>query len=343
MKKKTKNRGEWSELYAFCKLMLDNRLPFGDSEGTANDKDYVTVLSLAHNHIDTIYSIKDAKKINIIKSDGSGEVEFFISEILDEDKLDEVLKDIKSGVGRTFEMKSFNQITERLDIQKFKGDSSSKADLSISYTYEDIALPLDPVGIKSFIGGAPTLLNSSAVTNFTYEIKGYKGTVADINSISSRSAVKDRVKEIISQGAKLEFVCCGSDVHEENLRKVDSLMPEMLASALLHYYSGKGNLLSELVSEEQKVIRFKEYLKAVLLGMFSSKVWDGQYTSNGTIVIQNGGSLTLFHVMKDSTLKNYLFNKTKFDTPSTTKYKFGKIYTENGKFFIKLNLQIRNI
>ncbi|MCQ2740142.1 MAG: HpaII family restriction endonuclease [bacterium] len=36
-------------------------------------------------------------------------------------------------------------------------------------------------------------------------------------------------------------------------------------------------------------------------------------------------------------------NNTRLETPSTTKYDFRYIYQENGKNYIKLNLQIRFI
>ena len=39
-----------------------------------------------------------------------------------------------------------------------------------------------------------------------------------------------------------------------------------------------------------------------------------------------------------------LFLNTKLDTASSTRHRFGTIYQEtNGKYYFKLNLQIRNI
>lgn len=41
-------------------------------------------------------------------------------------------------------------------------------------------------------------------------------------------------------------------------------------------------------------------------------------------------------------LKDYLFENIKLDTPSTTRHCFGKLYKEtNGKLYFKLNLQLR--
>ena len=40
---------------------------------------------------------------------------------------------------------------------------------------------------------------------------------------------------------------------------------------------------------------------------------------------------------------DYLFKNTRLDTASSTRHRFGSIYQErNGKYYFKLNLQIRN-
>ena len=49
-----------------------------------------------------------------------------------------------------------------------------------------------------------------------------------------------------------------------------------------------------------------------------------------------------FHITDLETLKNYLFDNIKLDTPSTTRHRFGKLYIENdNKLYFKLNLQLR--
>jgi DNA (cytosine-5)-methyltransferase 1 len=80
-----------------------------------------------------------------------------------------------------------------------------------------------------------------------------------------------------------------------------------------------------------------------LLGMFSGTPWDGAYTCNGLVVVRKDGDLLLYHVIKDADLKEYLFLNTKLDAASSTRHRFGTIYQEtNGKYYFKLNLQIRN-
>ena len=76
--------------------------------------------------------------------------------------------------------------------------------------------------------------------------------------------------------------------------------------------------------------------------MVSVKKWGSIHTSNGTIVVKNNGSQLVFHITKLSILEKFLFKNIKFDTPSSTRHRFGSIYKErNGKFYIKLNIQLR--
>jgi hypothetical protein len=53
--------------------------------------------------------------------------------------------------------------------------------------------------IKSQLGGASTLLNAGKTINFIYEIENINLTddqVKSINSIDTRSKIKDRIEEI---------------------------------------------------------------------------------------------------------------------------------------------------
>ncbi len=80
----------------------------------------------------------------------------------------------------------------------------------------------------------------------------------------------------------------------------------------------------------------------ILLGFFAGTKWNGEYISNGTIVMKKTGDIVGFHIIDLQSLKDYLFENIKLDTPSTTRHRFGKIYKEkNGKLYFKLNLQLR--
>jgi len=50
----------------------------------------------------------------------------------------------------------------------------------------------------------------------------------------------------------------------------------------------------------------------------------------------------MYHLLYEKEeIDNIFYENTKFETPSSTRYKMGEIYKENGDFFFNLNLQIR--
>ncbi|WDS54556.1 HpaII family restriction endonuclease [Vibrio aestuarianus] len=335
-----KNKGEWSELYAFFKLLVDNRLHFG-SEHSTTLSDYVTVIDVAHNHSDIVYGILDSD-IVFKKTNGVEIKRKKVSDIITPEKVVILLNQIRSGSGRSFDLPEINHHLAMAEIDSsVKGRSFDKGDLRISINNNGLIHPLSPVGIKSDLGAKPTILNASSATNFVFEVKGLKVPIDHVNGINTRSKIKDRLKEIHLQGGSLDFVGCELDIHTKNLRKIDSLMPNIIADILVDYYSGKASKISDLIDDEQIKSRVKDYLKAVLLGMFYTRDWDGNFESNGSILITSDGELQLYHVIKEHILKDYLYNHTKLDTPSSTRHRFGSLYTEGDKTYLKLNLQIR--
>lgn len=335
------NKGEWSEFFAFLKMISQPKIHFGDENlGVKSLQDYVTVYELQHIGSEKAY-ILDNGLLKI--SDGTNTTVLGnIQDIISDDLVNGVKNCIINSTSRTFDINQ-NELLDLLDIQSFKGNSQTKPDINVSHKYQGTDTSFDPWGIKSFLGSCPTLLNAGSTTNFVYEIVNFNDDMNKINNISTKSKIKDRIRAIHQSGANLQFSHCENKIFHENLRKTDSLMPEYLSNILIKYYSGDGNSLTDLVNDDVIKIRITDFLKAVLLGMFSSSEWDGTYSSNGLLVIKSQGDLLLYHVIKDHDLKDYLFKNTRLDTASSTRHRFGSIYQErNGKYYFKLNLQIRN-
>ena len=76
--------------------------------------------------------------------------------------------------------------------------------------------------------------------------------------------------------------------------------------------------------------------------MVPSRPWDTYLnTYGGYLVVKENGDLVCYHLYNDDQFKDYLYNNTRFETPSTSRHGFGKIYEEDGELKLKLNLQIR--
>jgi DNA (cytosine-5)-methyltransferase 1 len=333
------NRGEWSELFALLSLLIKPKLPFGTAVGTSSDE-YVLVFKLHYNAQDVTYCLSETQ-VTLLFPDGTSQELGCITEVISPLQLAELKEFIIHSKG-TFSLDAFQQWMQLLQINHFKGTSQQKQDFTLAFQHNGLCYEAEPLGIKSYLGNLPTLLNSSTATNFLFEVKGFTGTLDDVNIITTRNKIRDRIQYIETNSGQLVFVGCENSIHEENLRKVDSCMPELLADVLLQYYKGLGARFSALSLSEQQRCRLKDYLKAVLLGMFSSTRWDGNYTANGTVVVKKDGDMVLYHVIKDAILKEYLMAHAKLDTPSSTRHRFGQLYKEaDGRYFIKLNLQIR--
>nr|MCR5260604.1 HpaII family restriction endonuclease [Candidatus Gastranaerophilales bacterium] len=90
--------------------------------------------------------------------------------------------------------------------------------------------------------------------------------------------------------------------------------------------------------------KMKNFLTDIALGMTPATVWTGTYqATGGYIIVREDGEVLCYHVYNHNEFQKYLFKNTRFDTPSASRYDFGYIYQENGKNYIKLNLQIRFI
>ncbi len=143
-----------------------------------------------------------------------------------------------------------------------------------------------------------------------------------------------------------------------NLKMVDSFMPEIVGGMLLAFYKyrisavnkvvdhihNNTNLIDQIRYEDKNFLisKVKQLLVDILLGFFAGSKWDGTYEANGTIIIKKSGDHVAFHIIDLDSLKSYLFNNVKLDTPSTTRHRYGKLIIENDrKLYFKLNLQLR--
>ena len=150
-----------------------------------------------------------------------------------------------------------------------------------------------------------------------------------------------------------------NNVLYQNLRLIDSKLPQMLAFMLFYFYShersGDIKLLTDKLIEfnplqlgnAEKDIFYKkkisEFIEAVTFGMMPNIKWDGNYEiSGGLLTVKKDGEIVCHHIFYDNiALKNYLFKNTKLESPSTTRHGYGQLFKENDKVFFKLNLQLR--
>lgn len=173
-------------------------------------------------------------------------------------------------------------------------------------------------------------MNASGSTNFIYEVRGLsKSDIEDINNETSfindkgdrKVNLKDRVQLIYQRGGQLVFERCESPTYENSLKSVDSRMDEILADALISYYSREITYLSEykgnIISHQATHNRLKDFIKYTMFGIFPTREWDGRCTANGVILVKkSNGELVFFHITKEDVMKEYFLSKSYFETAS---------------------------
>lgn len=352
------NKGEWSEFYVFLKLLSERRLYGADNNLQKIEEILYPVLKIVREEAigRMNYELVDNQKVRIFQN--GTEIALVNSSDL-KLKIGKIFKIIRDSSKTTFSVSAANEFMSRFHARKLNAGNARKEDLILKI--HDSAIKSEPeVGfsIKSMLGSPATLLNASVATNFTYRITGLPTSkIKKVNLISGRSKIRDRLGAIILAGGKIGFVGVDSDIFEKNLRKVDTVLPEIVAELLLAYYFGKGSKFSELMAHMKdndiKILSFsldasdyefklKALLHNIALGMVPGTVWDGLLRAHGGyIIVREDGEIVCYHVYNADKFRSYLFKNTKLETPSTTRHKYGVLYRKGGDIYFKLNFQIR--
>ena len=341
------NKGEWSEFYTFIKILADKKIYlFDDNLDKLND--YYNVLKIFRKEETQV--VYDLSENNIIKFIDNKK--FIIESKKIKPFINELFQYLKNNKGASFTIEEIDDIFDLLKSDIIKGGNSyNKADIDLIINDNNVLEQKIGFNIKSYIGNPPTLLNSSKATNFIYEIIEFEGNIDSINNIKTKSKIRDRILQIIKENGVLKFDKIDNKIFVKNLKKIDTLLPDIIAIFLLNFFSGNGRKINEVfsslsnnklgISKEDFEYKIKAFLINIALGFVPTKEWDGYKKANGYIVVKNDGDIGCFNIFNEKILANYLFNNTKFDTPSSSRHDYGYIYEENGKLYIKLNLQIR--
>ncbi len=349
------NKGEWSELYALFAIFANHKVPAADKNLDPIGDQY-EFLQVLREDIPGQLRIYDLEQDGVILiSEQVGQVIKAIPVGSLPEKTKKLFEKIKAAHESSFAIPEASELMNEFELKKIKASPSSKSDLVA--TIKDKISSRQQLGfsIKSQVGNPATLLNASQHTNFVYKVEDFEGSIEEINRIDSKKKIQERLMRIEEMGGKYVFSHIESNIFTENLQIVDTLFPGILAELLLRYYFGEGNTVQELadlvgeangynLSKKIVVYKMKEFLKIIALGMVPSKEWNTYISAQGGyLIVREDGQLVCYHLYNHDEFKDYLFENTKFDTPSSSRHGFGEIYQENGEYFIKLNLQIRFI
>jgi DNA (cytosine-5)-methyltransferase 1 len=355
----TKNKGEWTELLVFVKLLLEQKLSLANADLEATDS-FLSIDKIITRNLNLDFFILDDYKVNVVHKETKETTLIDVSTFLNKETLKELMTTIVKEKG-TFSIPSSNMIQDKLGFQVVKGGNSlQKSDIVMDIAYKNVEKKNEGFGIKSYLGSKPTLLNASGNTNFVFKAEGLQiAHLDEVNTISTRTKLKDRIHKIEELGGVLVYKGAERATMEYNLALSDSAMPIIIGHVLLAFYKNRISKLSDIVDhihewgalkreigykdKRSLEVKIKRLLVEILLGFFAGRKWDGNYLANGTIVMKKTGEQVGFHIVQLENMKDYLYNVIRLDTPSTTRHRYGKLYFEetDKQLYFKLNLQLR--
>lgn len=356
----TGNKGEWSEIYVFLKLLAEGKLNAADANLNAIPHIFYPIIKIIRqeNQNKREYHLINGN-IKIIDGTNGNEIlnlpkEDFVK------RSQQLFDEIRKVQGRSFGFEDIECFLKSIQIKSLTASKTDKADIKV--VVHDLYTGLKPqlgFSIKSMLGGNSTLFNPGNTTNFIYKVTGEgELNIDEINKIEKVPKIANRISTLSKKGFVLTFERIQSKKLELNLKIIDSDLPKILASLLLLKYSTpRLDLLEDAVEQLTKEnplkydlskghpfyeYKIKNFLTDSALGMTPTTIWKGQYdATGGIIIVKDNGELVCYHIFNRNEFQNYLLKNTKLEQASTKRYKFGSLYREDGGIYIKLNLQVR--
>lgn len=355
------NKGEWSELFTFFKLLAEGKM-FSADENLEKTNSFVELRSIFRkdggNNLN--FKITDQSNINIIDAN-TDLILMSFSQLEAELIASKILTELNSNDGIS---ETLTALIQNHLISEVANKTIGKGDINI--------LIYDPIhgissnqefSIKSFLGSDPTLFNANKTTNIIYKLTNEDGSaltplhLEEVNSIITKHKYIDRINRLLDLGYKIEFYDYDDSTFKLNLQVIDSDLPQILAHVVKYKYVCRTTKFTDIINKitnENPMnydlsqghnfydYRLVNFLVEAAMGMTSKKVWSGNYDIvGGIIIVKPTAEILCYHLIDFNKFKQYLRNASRLDNPSGSKMGYGQVYYENENSFIKLNFQVK--
>lgn len=351
------NKGEWSEIYALFRILGEGKVHAGDADMNKLDLYYPILNVIREESKKYEYKPNVEQNVVVIDEDGNEYARISMDRFMEESC--KLLEDIKKGKGHAFTIEDTESFMSTIGCSRIKAPSADKSDIHI--VIHDLRTNMTPLlgfSIKSQLGTPSTLLNAGKTTNITYRIAGATLSTDDVNEINSIDDHLSRMQRIIDKGCHLEYHDIDHQTFKNNLLFIDSCLPQFIAECLTIGSMPESTITIkdtvEKVAENDplkycgnnKIAFYAHKMKVLLLdaalGMTPSKEWIGRYDANGGyLVVRKDGGIVCYHFYNRNDVEDYLYNNTRFERASRSRYGYGSLYMDGDDVYIKLNLQIR--
>lgn len=338
------NFGEWTEAYVFLRLLGDGRIYAADRNFERDENVYIDILNIIRYEKEHILEFQREMEAVHAKDNSVVFKVVAYDELID--KANYLYNAIKNVTSRDRKF-SVPEIERYLSELRFSQPKVPKLPVEVEAAYgkktdiiitiqdsADHAVSTTGFSVKSHLGSASTLFNSSKASKFLYEIVGCdEAEMNEINGnqISSEIGMFEYIKN--NPNLSLEFRGT-SDRFNDNLDFVELKMPEILSCAILiqiGYYdravSSKTKDIIEKVAEMNPVgvrrpevwyeAKMKDFLYASFSGLTAAEPWDGRRKlSGGYIDVGVNGEMLYYRAVSDDIFNTFLYEHTFFDRPS---------------------------
>lgn len=351
------NRGEWSEAYAFLKLLSDGKMFLQNKDGERTDSS-CSIKSVIHNE-------KDGSVFEFVRDDNSVKCmcnNFCYNTIPYSVFAKKAAVCADGIINKQTKEKAFpispieDFYINKLHLNGIKSPGDNKDDIVLKIIDSvDNTLFTEGFSIKSKFGSAATLFNFSKASNIVYTIKNC--TEKEMNRINrltnaEHKDVKSRVQYILNsdrlflsaQNSRMvkgtygdiktngSFFMWNLDILDyriifvlaEMLKKVyvpDSITDIEELTNLLSKENPlqvENNLVKTPAAYDFYTMKMRQFLFAAFCGLTASKKWSGkQKVNGGYIEVQKDGSILYQKALSDESFTDYLIKNTKIDTPSS--------------------------
>lgn len=376
-----KNKGEWSEMYVFFKLMSDRKVYVADKDMNRLKDVFLSIISVIREENqgkEYRYLTGDEVRITL-----NGEEVAKVDSSLFTENAQRVWKMITTTKETTFTDDEVIDFLTSIFINNISSPAQKKSDffggtadiVLDTMDYRSGVSQIMGFSCKSDIDAAATLFNASGDnTNFEYELIGdfndemmdyfnnlFKETVKK-GEKKSEVATGERMRYLKSSGIDIKFVNPVTATARENLIRCCGIETPLVVAGMLKYYYYECGAASVGVEESIKYlsdtdfvgygfkdlydtyrVRVGNLLYNMFTGLRFSKPWSGRSdVSGGYIVVKRDGDVVAYHSCIADEFKDFLIDKLKFEGPSCSRHKYMTIYKkDDGKYYLKLALQFR--
>lgn len=337
------NKGEWAEAYVFLKVLGEGRIYGADAQLRKDPMTFMDIVNIIRDEPDRYLRFERMMKdeMDYIEAYEHDAVFKVVTAVELREKAARLYHDIMALRGKgagcipdaEAYLKSLRLSSPKARISQAASERyGSKTDLIItSLSSIDHTRTTEGFSIKSHLGAAATLFNSSSTSGFVYKIKGCD--VDGYNKINANSSSISTALGIIRDEYELEYIGCRNEIFADNLSLVDSRMDEIMQCAVLvslGYYGDKNatqltkvcdrlaeiNPIGHRRPKDFYISKIKEFLYDTFGGMTATKPWDGRkLLAGGYLDVSSNGDILYYRAVSDDIFESYLLKSTCFDSP----------------------------